>query len=567
MILAEFIDVLRSNRRIVKGHRHPAEGMKQMREKLIKALLVEDNLGDARLMREMLRESSEGKFELTHVTRFGEAHQQLSEKHFDVVLLDLSLPDSSGLETFTRTQGLTDRVPIVVLTGLDDDETAIQAVQEGAQDYLAKAQVDGHLLVRSMRYAIERHRVREELRQANKKILEQQKSVIEEERLKVLLQMAGATAHELNQPLTSLLGFIGLLRMDEDNPDKRDRYISQIEDAGNRIASIVSKIQNIRQYDTKPYIGTTSIIEIDQGVNILSVEDSDTDFGAIQRFLRSRKQISLTRTGSIGDALQRLEKDRFDLILLDYVLPDGNGFEFITLLAERNIKTPIIVITGEGNEMVASQIMQAGADDYIPKDALSEKSLSRSIANTLEKARLREEIREVQSRMASMATRDELTGLYNRRYLMDALEREVARAKRYENDLVFCMIDLDHFKRVNDTYGHAAGDMVLTEIGDMLKRSLRKSDIPSRYGGEEFAVILPHAQEVEARKVCERFRAMVARHWFNYHSSQFQVTVSAGLASYSRPATQSPLDLVRAADQALYRAKSEGRNLIKRAIL
>jgi len=514
-------------------------------------------------MREMLAEVAKGQFELVAVGRLSQALRRLFAERFEVVLLDLSLPDSQGLETFTRMHGQSASTPIVVLTGLDDERLAVKAVQKGAQDYLIKGQVDGNLLVRSMRYAIERHAVQEELKRANRRILEQQKSVIEEERLKVLLQMAGATAHELNQPLAVLLGFIGLLKMESPDLDKIACYLSEIEKAGNRMAKIVSQIQNIRHYDVKPYAGDVSKIDIDQTVNLLSLEDSDKDYEVIESIVKKMDKVSITRVRSICKALQRLERDQFDLVMLDHLLPDGNGFEFLRQLHTRSIRTPVIMITGKGNEIIASQIIQAGADDYIPKDALTERSLSRSMANTLEKARLRREVEEVQKRMAEMASRDTLTGLYNRRFLMEALDREVARAKRYESDLAFCMIDLDHFKRVNDNFGHTAGDMVLSKIGDMLIKSFRKSDIISRYGGEEFAIIMPHVRETEARDACERFRKMVANHHFDHNSFQFKVTVSAGLASYNTVAEQSPMGLVKAADQALYQAKDHGRNVIK----
>ena len=534
-----------------------------MNSKPVRTLLVEDNPGDARLIGEMLAAVATGQFDLVTVGRLSQALQSLFADNFGVVLLDLSLPDSQGLETFTRMQGQSARTPIVVLTGLDDETLAVKAVQEGAQDYLIKGQVDGNLLVRSMRYAIERHAVLEELKRANRKILEQQKSVIEQERLKVLLQMAGATAHELNQPLAVLLGFIGLLKMDNPQPDKLARYLSEIENAGNRMANIVSQIQNIRRYEVKPYAGDTSIIVINQKANLLSLEDSDKDYEVIESIVKNMDKVSINRVRSIGEALPRLERESFDLVLLDHLLPDGNGFEFLRKLRARNIITPVIMITDKGNEVIASQIIQAGADDYIPKDALTERSLSSSIANTLEKARLRREVEEVHKRMAEMATRDTLTGLYNRRFLMEALDREVARAKRYQSDLAFCMIDLDHFKQVNDNFGHSAGDKVLVEIGDMLKKSFRKSDILSRFGGEEFAIIMPQVREADARAACERFRKMVESHGFDHNSLPFKVTVSMGLASYHTLAEQSPMGLVKAADQTLYQAKDHGRNVIK----
>jgi two-component system cell cycle response regulator len=534
-----------------------------MSYKIIRILLVEDNPGDVRFFRELLAEVAHGQFEVVTVGRLSQGLRSLFAERFEVVLLDLSLPDSQGLETFTRMQSQFTRTPVVVLTGLDDETLALKAVQKGAQDYLIKGQVDGNLLVRSIRHAIERHAVREELKRANLKILEQQKSVIEEERLKVLLQMAGATAHELNQPLSILLGFIGLIKTGNPDPDRRARYLREIETAGNRMAKIVSQIQNIRHYEVKPYAGDARIIDIDQTIKVLSVEDSDRDYEVIESTVKKMDKVSINRVRSIGEALQRLEGARFDLVLFDHLLSDGNGFEFLRQLHAKNIRTPAIMITDKGNEMVACQIIQAGADDYIPKDALTERSLSRSMANTFEKARLRREVDEVQKRMAEMATRDTLTGLYNRRFFMEALDREVARAERYEGDLAFCMIDLDHFKQVNDNFGHDAGDMVLSKIGDMLKKSFRKSDILSRYGGEEFAIIMPHVREAEARDACERFRKMVASHYFDHNSLQFNLTVSMGLASYNTVAEQSPMGLVKAADQALYQAKDHGRNVTK----
>jgi len=135
----------------------------------IKILLVEDNPGDARLIREMLAEEGEGQFVITHAERLGDAFHRLDEEHDDVILLDLSLPDSHGLDTFDGIHGRASEVPVIVLTGLDDESIAVKAVQEGAQDYLVKGKVDGALLARSIRYAIERHKkVTEELREATK---------------------------------------------------------------------------------------------------------------------------------------------------------------------------------------------------------------------------------------------------------------------------------------------------------------------------------------------------------------------------------------------------------------
>jgi signal transduction histidine kinase len=137
----------------------------------IKVLLIEDNPGDARLIQELLRGATTAQFELTCVERLAAGLQRLAEETFDVLLLDLGLPDSQGLDTFTKTQTQAPDVPIVLLTALDDEAFALEAVRKGAQDYLVKGQVDSNLLARAMRYAIERHRAEAALRQRNRELM------------------------------------------------------------------------------------------------------------------------------------------------------------------------------------------------------------------------------------------------------------------------------------------------------------------------------------------------------------------------------------------------------------
>lgn len=401
----------------------------------------------------------------------------------------------------------------------------------------------------------------EQLKIANQKILEQQKAVIEEERLKVLIEMAGATAHKLNQPLTALLSNIELIDMGKKNTEKCVKLMADIKEAGQQISRVVKNIQAIR-YDENmpyPYISEQTIIQLDQKVKILAVEDSDEDFETLKAILKPQDQINLSRARDIEEAVELLGRVQFDLILLDYLLPDGDGLDFLGRI-EKEI--PVVVITGNGDEMTASQLIQAGAYDYVPKDKVSDKSLCRIIMNTLEKARLKREMKDAQRKIAEMAIRDELTGLYNRRYFIGSLERELSRAKRYGTDLVLCMADLDHFKRINDTYGHPAGDMVLTEIGRMLKQCIRQSDLVCRYGGEEFAVILPNTDAEKARVVSERFRKRVGEHDFKHKSSHFGITVSIGIALYNNEVDKSPMEFVEMADRDLYQAKEAGRNMV-----
>jgi two-component system cell cycle response regulator len=244
------------------------------------------------------------------------------------------------------------------------------------------------------------------------------------------------------------------------------------------------------------------------------------------------------------------------------VLPDGNAFDFIQMAETEGIGTPVIVITGHGDEMVASRLIQAGAYDYLSKKQINTESLCRAISSTLEKAGLRKEINKAHQKMAEMSTIDELTGLYNRRFFSDSLNHEVTRAGRYKTDLALCIIDIDHFKRVNDTWGHSAGDLVLKEIARILQEAARKTDIPCRYGGEEFAVILTHTESEGARIFSERFRKQIAAHGFKINDTTFFVTVSCGIFSFNHDPDLSSIQLFEHADKALYQAKETGRNRV-----
>lgn len=255
------------------------------------------------------------------------------------------------------------------------------------------------------------------------------------------------------------------------------------------------------------------------------------------------------------------------MIFLDYVLPDGDGMDLLRTIDKKKVDIPVVIITGQGDELIASQVIQAGAYEYLPKANINYKSLSRIINNTLEKHRLKKEVKIAVKKMAEMSIRDELTGLYNRRYFIEALERELAGAKRHKRELVLCMMDLDHFKKVNDAYGHPVGDMVLKGVAKMLKQSVRQSDITCRYGGEEFAAILPDTNIKAARTLCERFSKMVETKQFDHNASHFRVTISMGVAYYSKELDPSLETFIRLADDALYRAKNEGRNRIREAVI
>jgi len=160
-----------------------------------------------------------------------------------------------------------------------------------------------------------------------------------------------------------------------------------------------------------------------------------------------------------------------------------------------------------------------------------------------------------------LTTVDGLTQIYNKRYFLETLEREISRAQRYHRDLSLIMFDIDFFKNVNDSHGHLAGDSVLKQLAQVLKGRIRREDIMARYGGEEFAIILPEIGVQNAIVFAEKVRKIIEKTPFKFEDQKIPVTVSVGVAQVG-PAVQTPLEFIKAADDQLYRAKQEGRNKV-----
>lgn len=159
-----------------------------------------------------------------------------------------------------------------------------------------------------------------------------------------------------------------------------------------------------------------------------------------------------------------------------------------------------------------------------------------------------------------MTILDGLTNVHNKRFLVEFLDRELSRARRHERPLSVAMLDLDHFKTINDTFGHLAGDYVLKKVAEVIAANVRREELLARYGGEEFTIVLPETEIDGAVTFCEKLREQVATHVFEFDGSEIRVTISIGVAAYS--GQDDAMELMKAADEALYAAKEGGRNTV-----
>jgi len=292
----------------------------------------------------------------------------------------------------------------------------------------------------------------------------------------------------------------------------------------------------------------------EQSRRILVVEDSRTQAQDMRIVLeKAGYSVSIASDGESG--LELFHSWKPHLVLLDVILPGIDGFEVLREIKrdQENTFTPVIMLTVRADLDSTVAGLDSGADVYLPKP-VEQPMLLAWIRATLR-------IKELEERVRERSLTDALTGVHTREYLAERLNGELAHAVRHGLHLGCVMIDVDYFKKINDTYGHQFGDHVLRKIAELARTTMRRGSIIGRYGGDEFVLILPFASCSNAVLMSERFRRAVEGAVFTDGRREAHVTVSCGAASYPEDAEEASDDaLLRVADAALYKAKERGRN-------
>ena len=302
---------------------------------------------------------------------------------------------------------------------------------------------------------------------------------------------------------------------------------------------------------------------------ILFIEDNKLQAKAGKSSLEDRgHEVTLAEDGK--SAIKAAASGNFDIVVLDLVLPDMHGTQICQWMKQNESTRliPVIMLTSRTSVNDRVSGLEAGADDYLEKP-YNASELNARIKACLRTKALQDELSEKNRELEKLlkeverlAITDHLTGLYNRRHFNSMLQREYNSAVRYKRPLACLLLDIDHFKSINDRFGHHVGDIVLKEVSAALQSTLRNVDIISRWGGEEFVVLLPQTGFDECLEAADRLLSEVSSRSYQGLEDR-TVTISIGVCCLPSEDIKSAEELVNAADQALYTAKENGRNRVE----
>ncbi|MFT5837934.1 MAG: diguanylate cyclase (GGDEF)-like protein [Flavobacteriales bacterium] len=297
-------------------------------------------------------------------------------------------------------------------------------------------------------------------------------------------------------------------------------------------------------------------------MKILVVDDDAVDRETVKRALRNNPKIKqLTEAESFAQGLAEVNKNDYDVLVVDYYLPDKNGIDLvIELRSKPNLgNTAIVVVSNSDDEDLALECLQFGAQDFITKSEITAEKLKRAFIQAQKRFELERKLYDSFCQVRELAKKDSLTGLSNRYHFEESLKVSIANNLRSQDNIALLLLDLDHFKNINDTYGHETGDKLLKSVANRITQCLRGNELFARLGGDEFAILITGLKQaskatIVARRIIESLKKPI-----EINGRNLQCGVSIGAALHPQNADSAEA-LTKYADIAMYRAKKEGRN-------
>ena len=549
-------------------------------------LLVEDDPADARLIQAALAGTGNSPFRVEWAMRLADALERLGREGFDVVMLDLTLPDSQGLEAFDQVLQAAPDSLILVLSGLTDEETAHQAVQRGAHDYFSKGHVDAHWLPRALRYVIERKTSQAALQRSEARF----RAMSDASPLGIFVSDVEGECVYTNAAYHAISGLsfeqaLGTNWSTAIHPEDRERVLAEWRDAARMQTPFQSEARFLRGDESVVWTRLNTGAMCDGGTShgrVQTVEDiserksAEFVLQAAEEALFEEKERAQVTLNSIGDAV--LTTDLLgNVTYLNLVAETMTGWPREDALG-RPIAEVFTILDGTTRLAAANPMLRAivedrtvglgpdcvlvrrdGFESAIEDSAAPIHNRDGQVTGAVIVFRDVSESRAMALEMAHLAQHDFLTSLPNRLLLTERFSHTIRMAQRNTKQVGLMFLDLDNFKHINDSLGHAIGDQLLQSVANRLVACVRTTDTVCRQGGDEFVILLAEiGQPQDAAQVAETLRAALGMpHLIDGH--ELHVTLSIGISVFPDDGTNVDA-LMQNADTAMYHAKAGGRD-------
>jgi diguanylate cyclase (GGDEF)-like protein/PAS domain S-box-containing protein len=549
-------------------------------------LLVEDDPADAQVIQSALAHTGEHSFCVEWVTRLSDALERLGQEGIEVVLLDLTLPDGQGIEAFDQVHRAAPNALILVLSGSTDDEAPRLAMERGAHDYLAKAHIDAHWLPRALHYVIERKAARDGLRESEARF----RAMSDASPLGIFVSDAQGACTYTNAAYQEISGLtleqtLGTNWSTAVHPEDRQRVLAQWLDAARgrepfetefrfqrRDDSVVwTRVNGAAMWDGERSRGHVQTVE-----DITERKSTELVLRAAEEEMFEEKERAQVTLNSIGDGV--LTTDLASNVtymnpvaekMTGWPVADALGrplsevFRIVDAGTRNTAANPALrAISGDRTVELAADCLLVRRDGSEAPIEDSAAPIHKSDGQAIGAVIVFHDVSQAQAmaqKMSHQAQHDFLTGLPNRMLLTERLSQAIGQAHRHRKQVALLFIDLDYFKHINDSLGHAIGDELLKAASARLTECVRATDTVCRQGGDEFVILLTEIERPQdAAQIADKvLAAFGAPQHVGGH--ELHVTLSIGISVYPDDGTTAEA-LTQSADTAMYHAKANGRN-------
>jgi len=542
-------------------------------------LLIEDDANEAERIEAALARKGGKPYGIERATSLSGALVLLAQSGFAIILLDLSLPDGPGITAFEQVSQAAPDALIVILSSEDDEETASLAVQNGAEDYLVKDQVDARWLLRTLNYLIERKAARQALTLSEARF----RAMSDASPLGIFVSDIHGECVYTNEAYHTISGLnfeqtLGTSWRMAIHPDDRQRVLLEWRAAALGEATFKSEARFLRSDGSIVWarLNAAAMLDGRQPRGYVQIVEDITERKAAEDALFEEKERAQVTLNSIGDAVLTTNLPG-NVTYLNQVAEMMTGWSCQNALG-RPLAEVFRIVDGTTRQAAPNPAQRAirenrtvglaadsillrrdGYESAIEDSAAPIHNRDGNVAGAVIVFHDVSESRAMALKMAHLAQHDFLTGLPNRVLLTERLSRAIGQARRHSKRVALMFIDLDYFKHINDSLGHAVGDLLLQMVADRLKLCVRDTDTVCRQGGDEFVVLLTEIEQAaDAAPVAEKILAAFAEPCV-ISGNELHVTLSIGVSIYPDDG-QDAEAVMKNADTAMYHAKANGRN-------